>query len=195
MAIEIIIFDLYDTLIEIGEKLNPYEKMFNYLGKTKSEIKTIKNQILTNNYENVEELTQRLDIKIGEQLVGEISKMIDLEVKSTFIYDESLPTLNRLSQNYRLFCLSNLSTPYKSPYFKLGLDKIIEKEFFSCDIGNKKPNPTFFQRVLDYAKVSNKESLMIGNSLHSDYNGAVSCGINAVLKDQPLDIIMSRIGV
>ena len=82
--------------------------------------------------------------------------------------------------------LSNLATPYKQPFYDLQLSGYFEKVFFSCDEGDKKPNASFYQKVVDYSKLDKSEIVMIGDNIVSDYKGAMDCGIDAILKDNEL---------
>lgn len=115
------------------------------------------------------------------------------EVQSTRIFDDTLKTLERLKTKYRLFCLSNLATPYKAPYFEFGLDQHIEKPFFSCDLGDKKPNASFFNMVIEFAGVGPQEAVMIGDNPVSDYSGALNAGIQALLKNKSLAEITAHL--
>ena len=47
-------------------------------------------------------------------------------------------------------------------------------------VGVKKPHPTIFEFALSLAKASKEESIMIGDSLEADIDGALSFGIDAI---------------
>ena len=111
------------------------------------------------------------------------------EIMSIRLFDDTLKTLERLKGKYRLFLLSNLATPYKTCYIELGLDQFIEKPFFSCDLGDKKPNASFYNMVVEYSQMAPVDLLMIGDNPVSDYQGALNAGIKSILKDKPLSQI------
>lgn len=180
-----IIFDLYNTLIYTTERKSPYVDFFNSLGMTKSEIKEWLNNILTNNYDSFEDIykiinpdkylyTQKWDYDVEE------------EILNTNVFDDTYHILDKLRKEYKLFLLSNVSTPYKESFYKLGLNQYFEKAFFSCDIRYRKPQPEAFQYVLDSTGLKKNQLLMIGDSLSSDFNGAIDFGIKALLKNKPL---------
>jgi HAD superfamily hydrolase (TIGR01549 family) len=185
MEAKVIIFDLYDTLLYCPDKRNPYISFFRQLGLTKGEMSNWINKVMTQNYESFEVIKNEINSDLDIDLTP-FQNHLNEEIQSTRLFDDTNKTLERLSQKYRLFCLSNLATPYKTCYFEQGLDKWIEKPFFSCDIGLKKPNPDFFKMVVDFSGVPANQMIMIGDSQTSDYDGALNAGIRAILKDKSL---------
>ena len=183
-----IIFDLYDTLIKVHTKTNPYLYMISTCkGSMRYNTKTIINHLLMEDY-TTPELIQYFDLDLD---VDEFHKMINKELNSCGAISGTYRVLTKLKEKYKLFLLSNVATPYKSPYYKLHLDIYFEKEFFSCDEKDKKPNASFYQKVLDYSGLKKEELIMIGDNPISDYRGAREFGIDAILRDPnaSLDIL------
>jgi putative hydrolase of the HAD superfamily len=182
-----IIFDLYDTLIYCPKesKKSPYKRFFSDIGLTKQQMNEWVDRVMTNNFNSFEDIKNAINPEMEIDLTTYQQDLQD-EVMSTRLFDDTLKTLGRLKDKYRLFCLSNLATPYKTCYSELGLDQFIEKPFFSCDLGDKKPNASFFKMVMDYAQLGPKDFIMIGDNPVSDYQGALNAGIKALLKDKPL---------
>lgn len=184
-----IIFDLYDTLLKIEIKKKPYLYLLEHLIPN-SEItsKDIVNYIMTNDETALTTIKNMLD---GGLLDGAFDtniflKHLDSELESTTIISGSYRVLQELKSKYRLFVLSNLSTAYKYPYYKYSLDNWIEKSFFSCECNDKKPNASFFQKVIDYSGLQKQDFLMIGDNPISDVKAANDFGIDARLKDKTL---------
>lgn len=50
--------------------------------------------------------------------------------------------------------------------------------------GRSKPCPTIFRAALAAGRSSAEQSVMVGDSLHGDVNGAAACGIRAILLDR-----------
>lgn len=111
----------------------------------------------------------------------------------TDVFDDTYQVLETLSKKYQLYLLSNIATPYKECFYDLNLDNWIKEPVFSCDIGFRKPQIEAFQYVLDLAKVKPMEAVMIGDSQHSDYEGAKNAGIRPILKDKSLSELISQI--
>ena len=77
--------------------------------------------------------------------------------------------------------------------FNLGIDKYFDKIFFSCDIGYRKPQSEAFEMVIKHSGLQPKQLLMIGDSQRSDYEGALNSRVKAILKDRPLNLLLSEI--
>jgi putative hydrolase of the HAD superfamily len=187
-----IIFDLYGTLLETKVKIKPYLKLFRSLGLTKEEMTHWSHRVQTENFNCFEELKEL--IKPGSTIyTGQLEHDVEEEIELTFTYSDTIQTLKRLKPHYRLFLLSNIATPYKQCFYNEGLDEFFEKVFFSCDIGFRKPEPGAYQTILDYSGLKPKQLLMIGDSKVSDYEGAMNCGIPAILKDKDLYILTQNL--
>jgi len=182
-----IIFDLYDTLLKIEIKKKPYLYLLEHcIPNTNITHKDIVNHIMTNdetalttikNMSNVGLLDDTFDTNI-------FLKYLDFELESTTIISGTYRVLQELKCKYRLFVLSNLSTAYKYPYYKYSLDNWIEKSFFSCECNDKKPNASFFQKIIDYSGLQKEDFLMIGDNPISDVKAANDFGIDARLKNK-----------
>lgn len=183
-----IIFDLYGTLLHTNEKRKPYLELFKQLGLTKQEMSHWVDIVMTQNFNSFEELKEK--IKPGSVIhTSQYDYDVKDEIQSTILFDDTISTLKRLKPKYKLFLLSNIATPYTECFYNLGLDEYIEKPFFSCDIGYRKPQIEAYQTVINYSGLKPKELLMIGDSQRSDYEGAMNAGIPALLKDRDLSIL------
>ena len=75
----------------------------------------------------------------------------------------------------------------------MGLDRWIKDPIFSCDVGYSKPDPNIYQIVIDKSGLQPGQLLMIGDSVRADYEGALNCGIKAILKDKDLKLILTKL--
>ena len=185
-----IIFDLYDTLIETRNKTNPYLYLLANCNNTNT--KEIINDVMMNNYTSYEFIL-KLQKTIGPNSISvtEFNKLLDAELESTVTFKDTFHVLRTLkSKGYRMFLLSNLATPYKYPYYKLHLDVFIERAYFSCEEHDKKPNASFFQKVVDFSGLKKEEFLMIGDNFISDYSAANNFGMDALLKVNDLESLI-----
>ena len=189
METKAIIFDLYNTLLYTTSKKKPYLNMFRELGLTKEEMNHWRDIVMTQNFDSFEELKNK--IKPNSSIYTEKYEWdIKEENESTHVFDDTYSTLEILSKKYDLYLLSNIATPYKECFYNLGLDKWFKFPFFSCDLGYSKPSPEIYDIVIKYSKLQPKQLLMIGDSVRSDYEGAMNSGIKAILKDRPLKLII-----
>jgi HAD superfamily hydrolase (TIGR01509 family) len=188
--IKSIIFDLYGTLL-FKPKFNIYNVLFKELNYSKEKIDFYKNKLLTNkniNFENLINEDHRKDIDI-DYYYDMIKKDID---SINILENNTLEVLTSLKNKYKLYLLSNVSSEYELPYYRLGLNEYFIKSFFSCNIGYRKPDKEAFNYVLGYSRMSPKELLMIGDSERSDVDGATSVGIKGILKNKPLEEIVKE---
>ena len=184
-----IIFDLYDTLLKIEIKSKPYLYLLNhFVSDGELTQKDVINHIMVNEEAAVRTISNMQDVGLLDEKFDTtlFLKYLDDEVESTSVINGTYRVLEELKKKYRLFVLSNLATPYKYPYYKFHLEKWIEKAFFSCECDDKKPNPTFFQKVIDYSGLNKEDFIMIGDNPISDFKAAVDFGIEARLKDKDL---------
>ena len=179
-----LIFDLYDTLVTITNKTSPYSYLLKHLNDTNEKYSVVTN-IMTKDVDVLEFCNQLLDTNILNDAFEYkmFSDLLNSEIDSVILLPETEEVLKRLKQKYRLFLLSNLSTPYKNPFYKLNLSDYFEKAFFSCECGDKKPNSTFYKKVVDYSGLNKEDFIMIGDNPISDFKGANDFGIQAILKD------------
>jgi putative hydrolase of the HAD superfamily len=188
-----IIFDLYDTLLQIEVKANPYIYLLNHFvsdGEITS--KELISHIMTSDEAAVKSIANLQDVGLIDENFDNslFLKYLDLEVESTAVIAGTFKTLDKLKDKYRLFVLSNLATSYKYPYYKFHLEKWIEKAFFSCECDDKKPNPSFFQKVVDFSGLKKEDFIMIGDNPISDVKASINFGIEARLKDKELEEIV-----
>ncbi len=91
--------------------------------------------------------------------------------------DGAIETVDALSKNYRICVatngLSQMQRARLAPF-----SKRIEKLYISEEIGAIKPMPAFFEFILRDLNAQAKECLMVGDSLHSDIQGAKSAGMD-----------------
>ena len=179
-----IIFDLYGTLIKVNKKTNPYLYMLSKAKNPEYPHRKIINDIVTDDYVT-DELILFNDLSMDESDVEHFHSLIRTEIDSVTEVRGVYRALTLLREkDYRLFLLSNLSVPYKEPYYSLNFDAYFEKAFFSCDERDRKPNASFFQRVLNYSKLNKEDIVMIGDSIHSDIEGAKNFGIDHIYRGE-----------
>jgi len=81
----------------------------------------------------------------------------------------------------KIYLLSNAQTDFTRPEITaLGIDKYLDGIFISSEVGFKKPAKEFYQKLLDTYKLDPKESIMIGNDIKADIEGARAVGLNTL---------------
>ena len=102
--------------------------------------------------------------------------------KETVLIEGVLPTLEYLSQKYRIFIVTNGISAVQRPRLKSSeIQKYVEDIFISEEIGYEKPDKRFFDRVLrNIGDLDTEAYLVVGDSVSSDINGAYNSNIDAV---------------
>ncbi len=97
------------------------------------------------------------------------------------VYPDTIEALNRFSQSYPLGLLTN-GTPdlQRRKIEGAGIAPYFDRIVISGDLGFGKPDKRIFQTILARLKAESKTSLMIGNSLTSDIQGAQTIGMQTV---------------
>ena len=62
----------------------------------------------------------------------------------------------------------------------LGIVSYFDKIYLSSDYGVKKPNPKFFNQLINDNNLAKEETVMIGNDANCDIKGAKNVGLNAI---------------
>ncbi len=105
------------------------------------------------------------------------------------LFPDTLDTLRWLQERgYRLGSVTNRG--YGGPRFQLemrdlGLTQLFEVVAVSCDVGYMKPHPRIFQYALDRMAIEPQDTVMVGDSLRADVEGAKTLGITAVWRRPP----------
>lgn len=97
------------------------------------------------------------------------------------IVDEIEDLLSYLSNKYQIFAASNgVYDMQVNRIKKSNLDIYFKDIFVSDKIGFEKPDKRFFQKIMDITKYSNKDLIMIGDSIKSDIIGAKNSNIKSI---------------
>jgi HAD superfamily hydrolase (TIGR01549 family) len=106
------------------------------------------------------------------------------------LFPDTLDTLRWLQdRGYRLGSVTNRG--YGGPRFRqevrdLGLAELFEVIAVSCDVGYMKPHPRIFQYALDGMAIEPEETVMVGDSLRADVEGAKTMGMIAIWRRPPV---------
>ncbi len=97
-----------------------------------------------------------------------------------------LELLNELKKHYRLFLLSNTNEIHLKSVFRIMQEQLgvpdlsgpMEKQYYSCRVGLRKPDPEIFRLVLEENGLSPATTLFIDDSIQH-IQGARLVGLNA----------------
>lgn len=135
-----------------------------------------------------EEVTNGRFVKLFETLNVDVdAKMFakfyqDGLASSYFLYGDVLPFLEEMSSKLRIYAITNGVS--KTAFQRLeGTDtrKYFLDVFVSEDLNAQKPSLDYFNQVMDRIKGFNKEeSIIVGDSLSSDIQGALNIQVQSI---------------
>ena len=123
-----------------------------------------------------------MEFSIDDLIIGQIAeKYLHYLPKYNHLFDGALLILDYLKPKYNLHIITNgfaeiqgnkLNNSYITPYF----NTVTNSEM----AGVKKPNPKIFDFALDLAKTKKENSIMIGDCIEADIQGALDAGLDAI---------------
>ena len=173
------IFKLNTIEINLDDFLRVYEPINFKYWKLYREEKVTKSNL---RYGRLRETFDKIGVKVEDEMIYHLSESY-IDHLSTFnhLFDGTFEILNYLKDKYQLHIITNgfeeaqdkkMTTSNIKPYFKT----VTNSEM----VGVKKPNPKIFNFALDWAKAKPHESVMIGDSLEADIEGAHNIGMDTI---------------
>lgn len=109
---------------------------------------------------------------------------------------ERIELIRNLSNNYRLFLLSNTSSIHVEEVNNIleqvagveRLDYLFEKLFLSYEMGIMKPHTAIYQRVLEEAGINANETLFLDDN-PDNVQAAAKLGIHTIYVQKPLTMV------
>jgi putative hydrolase of the HAD superfamily len=173
------IFDKYKVDLPLKDFLDVYLPINKKYWKLFREGKIEQNNL---RFQRLNEVFDILNFKTSEQMINDLSQAyIDYLPNYNHLFPDTFDVLSYLQSKYKLHIITNGF--YEVQHKKLGNSKL--KPYFqtvttSEDAGVKKPNRIIFEYALDLAKTKTNNSIMIGDSLEADVQGAKSFGMEAI---------------
>jgi len=179
----VIVFDVFGTLVKIGERRSPYRKLMKWLKENGRQPKPDDAKFIMSQNLSFTELIKLLGINIPEQLLQELEHDLREELKSIVLYGDTLSILEELKKlGFRLALCSNLAMPYGKVVSSLLPN--IDAYAWSYEVGAIKPESQIYQYLIDQLECHAKDVLFIGDTLLADYSGPNEFGMSARLIDR-----------
>jgi HAD superfamily hydrolase (TIGR01549 family) len=179
----VIIFDVFGTLVKIGERRSPYRKLIKWLKENERQPKPDDAKFIMSQNLSFTELVKLLGINIPDQLLQELEHDLNDELQSIVLYEDTLSTLEELKElGFRLALCSNLAMPYGKVVSSLLPN--IDTYAWSYEVGAIKPESQIYQYLIDQLECRAKDVLFIGDTPLADYSGPNEFGMSARLIDR-----------
>ena len=123
-----------------------------------------------------------LNFEITDEMIHQLSvDYINHLPDNNLLFDGAFEVLSYLKEHYHLHIITNGFGEVQGRKLKNSkIDHFFQTITNSEMAGVKKPHPNIFKFALSLAKATKEESVMIGDSLEADIEGALSYGIDAV---------------
>jgi HAD superfamily hydrolase (TIGR01549 family) len=180
--IKIISFDIGNTLIRTGNE--GFCKAFSIkTGLSFEELRPLFIAHFLTKKSTLQDAVQKVCSIIGYKNPKKIIE--EFQPSPVFLYDDTVPALELLlRKKVTMIAISNC-TPWEAGGIEsCGLNKYLQRIYYSYDIGAAKPDPVIFQYVQKSVCVSPENILHVGDSCIADVEGAKAVGWQAVLLDR-----------
>ncbi len=174
----LVMLDLYGTAVHITKPTNPFKRLSKELGISGQDVRRV---ALTEGFPDLSSFVRR--VAPGSKLdVTPYENDLREECRSVEAYPETRSTLAELrAAGLRTALISNLSFPYKRPFYDLGLSGLFDIAVFSFEAGFTKPDPRIYMLPLERLGISPEQAVMAGDNLKNDVLGPMSVGVDGVL--------------
>jgi putative hydrolase of the HAD superfamily len=176
------IFNLHKVELDINAFIEVYEPINLKYWKLYREEKITKPQL---RYARLREAFDMIGFDTHDQLINELSvAYIEHLTTINHLFDGALAILEYLKKTYKLHIITN---GFEEAQERKLINSKIKSYFTTVTnsemVGVKKPNPQIFNFALEAAKAIPHESLMIGDSLEADIQGAENVGMKTIWFD------------
>ena len=133
-------------------------------------------------YFRLKDVFDVLDFTITDKMIHQLSEDYIAHLPdNNLLFDGAIEVLSYLNENYHLHIITNGFSEVQGRKLKnSNIEHFFQTITNSEMAGVKKPHPNIFEFALSLANASKEESIMIGDSLEADIEGALSYGIDAV---------------
>lgn len=133
-------------------------------------------------YGRLKDTFDQLNYEISDELIDLLSsEYIHYLPEFNYLFDGTIEVLEYLNDKYCLHIITNGFQEVQAGKMKnSGIDKYFKTITNSEMAGVKKPNPKIFEYALQKANAQKQNSIMIGDCLDADINGALNFGMDAI---------------
>jgi len=137
-------------------------------------------------YGRLRDVFDALDYEVNDALIHTLSEQYVATLQlNNHLFEGAIEILEYLKPKYSLHIITNGFQAVQHGKLKnSGLDVYFETVTNSENAGCKKPHPAIFEYALATANVQKCDSIMIGDCIEADVQGALDCGIDAIFFDE-----------
>ncbi|WP_343330484.1 YjjG family noncanonical pyrimidine nucleotidase [Polaribacter staleyi] len=173
------VFIKHSISLSLEDFLTVYKPLnFNYW-KLYREEKVTKEQL---RYGRLKDSFESLNYRVSDDLINEIAvNYLEFLPDFNYLFDGTFEILEYLKSKYQLHIITNgFEEVQTQKMLSSNIHHYFDKIITSESVGVKKPNPKVFNYALDLAKADKGNSIMIGDNLEADIEGAINVGMRAI---------------
>jgi HAD superfamily hydrolase (TIGR01549 family) len=182
--VKAILFDVYGTLAEIGDKRAPFRRLLQIGARQgrqpgSEDARTLMAQPL-----GLRDAADLLGIRLSDAEHAQLAADLKAEIASITPFADTLPTLQALQgRGYKLGLCSNLALDYAAPIMA-ALPFTLDAYTWSFDAAAIKPEPAIYAHACRQLGCAPGEVLMVGDTLEADVEGPRPFGMQGLLLDR-----------
>jgi putative hydrolase of the HAD superfamily len=125
-------------------------------------------------------------------IIFDLGGTLKIDGVGDWIWHHDYLEIKRLAKNYKIVIAAN--QPARARFFikESEIGPCVSDIYLSKVIGLKKPNPKFFQYVLDDLKLKPQEVVYVGNDLINDVRTPQKLGIKTIFVKRPIKLIFIK---
>lgn len=173
------VFEMHQVTVSLDQFLQHYIPLNKlYWEKYRKEEVTQKQL----RYGRLKDTFDLLNYTISDSAIDQLSEAYIQELpNNNFLYEGALEILDYLQVKYRLHIITNgFQSVQDGKLTNSGIGKYFQTVTNSETAGVKKPNPIIFEKAMQKAGCFPHQSIMIGDCLEADVQGALDVGMRAV---------------
>ena len=173
------IFKLNAIDVELNSFLNVYEPINLNYWKLYREERVTKPQL---RYGRLKDAFDQLELVVEDDMIHHLSEAYIEHLSSfNYLFEGTHELLKYLEGKYELHIITNgFSEAQEKKMITSNIRNYFKTVTNSEMVGVKKPNPKIFNFALEVAKAKANESIMIGDSLEADIEGAHKVGMDTI---------------
>ncbi|MFD2566331.1 YjjG family noncanonical pyrimidine nucleotidase [Pseudotenacibaculum haliotis] len=133
-------------------------------------------------YSRLKETFDALGYDVEDSVINHLSEEYIFQLPNfNHLFDGTIELLDYLDKKYELHIITNGFEEVQSLKMqRSGINGYFKEVITSESVGVKKPNPKVFKYAMSKASAAPENSMMIGDNLEADIQGAKDCGMNVI---------------
>lgn len=178
--IEMVVFDLFGTLIRFGESHHPFRKVHRWAKENGQNTQKYNSRNLLTVNGDLEVLMEKVGLTLPNEVLIQCKEDIQKDLAGLTLFDDALPTLFALkAAGIRVALCSNLAMPYA-----VTIDKFLYPfdmlKCLSFEVGSIKPEIEIYEWLTFKSGLKPQNILFVGDTKLADYEGPKDYGFHAL---------------